>query len=192
MIETLNDQDKKIDEKYLILRKVQSVFGNFNEKEFVEYTKNIIPIIYNYINTDNDNVKKYCSDELIKKIQENKETFRISKDMDNARVAFAGIKDVEENENDTFLIVSVSILFYDNVVNNAYFEQNGSYDKYWNDIWIIKFKKVTEKDVINKCPNCGASMEFNQLKGMFTCNYCRNSVYYSRIDWEIVDIEVQK
>lgn len=83
-----------------------------------------------------------------------------------------------------------SVFFFDDVSNNK--NNIDGYDKYWNDNWTITFEKNTENEVINKCPNCGALMEFNNSKHMFTCDYCRNNIYYSRIDWKIVDITVNE
>ena len=163
----------------------------FNEPELIDYTKLAIPQIYNYFNSENhEKLERYCSNELITKVLNNKEVYRITNDIDNIRVGFAKIEDFIENDDKTYIKVFTSIFFFDDVSNNK--TNIDGYDKYWNDNWTITFEKYTENQIINKCPNCGALMEFNNSKNMFTCEYCRNNIYYSRIDWKIVDITVNE
>lgn len=163
----------------------------FNESELIEYTKFAIPQVYNYFSSENtEKLQKYCDNELITKVLKDKETYRVTKDIDSIRVGFATLKDFSEKDDKTYIKVFTSVFFFDDVSNN----QNSidGYDKYWNDNWTITFERNTENQIINKCPNCGALMEFNNSKNMFTCEYCRNSIYYSRIDWKIVDITVNE
>ena len=164
---------------------------SFNEDDLLDYTKLRIPLIYNYFNCeDKSKLNKYCSSELITKVLSNKEQYRISNDIDNIRVGFASLKDYTEKDDIPYIKVFTSIFFFDDVSNNK--NNIDGYDKYWNDNWTITFEKNTENQIINKCPNCGALMDFNNSKHMFTCEYCRNSIYYSRIDWKIVDITVNE
>ena len=40
-------------EKSVAINKIKGLYTNFKEQEILEYTRNIIPIIYNYINYTN-------------------------------------------------------------------------------------------------------------------------------------------
>lgn len=179
-----------IDNENLSL-KVTKNMPSIDEEELLEYTKFVIPQIHNYFNCENrEKLNKYCSNELIEKVLREKETYRISSDIDNIRVGFASLKDYTEKDDIPYVKVYTSIFFFDDVSNNK--NAIDGYDKYWNDNWTITFEKVTDNQIINKCPNCGGFMEFNDTKHMFTCEYCRNSIYYSKIDWKIVDIKVNE
>ena len=163
----------------------------FNENDILDYTKLIIPQIHHYFNCENkEKLMKYCSNETITKVLNNKEVYRITNDIDNVRVGYANLKDYEEKDDKPYIKVYTSVFFYDDVSNNK--DAIDGYDKYWNDNWTIIFEKNMNNNIINKCPNCGSSMKFNESKHMFTCEYCRNSLYYSRIDWKIVDIIVNE
>ena len=179
-----------IDNENLSL-KITKNMPDMNIDDLLDYTKLVIPQIHHYFTYENkEKLKKYCNDEIITKVLEDKFTYRISKDIDNIRVGFATIKDYNEKKDIPYIKVYTSVFFFDDISNNEY--NLDGYDKYWNDNWTITFEKNTESQIINKCPNCGAFMDFNNSKHMFTCEYCRNSVYYSKIDWKIVDISVNE
>ncbi len=90
--------------------------------------------------------------------------------------------------NKLYIKVYALVFFFDDADNNM--NNEDKFDKYWNDIWVVTYEGNGNKKIMNKCPACGADMEYNISKKMFTCNYCRNSVYYSQINWKMVDVEV--
>ena len=178
-------------EREKVLNNIKTEIPNFKEQELIEYTKNAIPNVHRFLSQEREEkLNKYCSIELIKKMQSNPEIYRISKNIDNVRVGFAGIEGYDYSEGKIKIRIDTSIFFYDDVDNNI--NNQESFDKYWNDIWIITYELNDIKENINKCPSCGASMEYINSKNMFTCNYCRNSIYYSQINWKIIDVEVKK
>lgn len=164
-------------------------FPNFEEQELLEFSRIIIPNIHFFFSHErNEKLSKYCSKQLIQKVLQDRVKYRITRDIDNTRVGYARIQEYIKENNKCYIKVYTSVFFYDEAANNI--ENSDSYDKYWNDIWTITYKGNFDKEITNKCPTCGASMEYNHSKHMFTCNYCRNSLYYSQINWQIVDIEV--
>ena len=171
-----------------LLLKIKRDMPNFDREEILEFTKIIIPNIhYFFSNGKEDKLNKYCTDNVIRKVLENKQAYRISKDIDNVRVGYERLEDYKNENNKMYIKVYSSVFFYDEASNN---ENNWtSCDKYWNDIWVVTYEDKFEKEIINKCPNCGAFMEYNKSKHMFTCNYCKNDLYYSQINWRIVDID---
>ena len=172
-----------------LLWRIKTEIPNFDDKELLEYTKTIIPNIHLFFCDEKiEKLKRYCSDDIIKKVLKNANKYRISDDIDNVRVGYARIQGYVNKENKFFIKVYSSVFFYDDVDNNKIKTYN--LDKYWNDIWTVTYEGIGEKEILNKCPTCGASMEYNLSKHMFTCEYCRNSIYYSQINWKIVDIDV--
>ena len=181
------EQDNYKREKLLL--QIKGDVPNFEEQEILEFSKIIIPNIHFFFcNERREKLKKYCSDNLIEKVLKNKELYRITKDIDNTRVGYARLEEYINDEGKCYIKVYASVFFYDEAANNE--NNSDSYDKYWNDIWVITYEGNFNKQIMNKCPTCGATMEYNKAKQMFTCNYCRNSLYYSQINWRIVDIEV--
>lgn len=172
-----------------LLSKIKEDFTNFDEGELLEFTGFAVPNIhYSLSHEKKEKAIKYCTESLINKMLDNKEKYRISNDIDNIRVGYARIEDYINEDNKYYIKVYTSIFFYDDVDNNEIIDCN--YDKYWNDIWVLTYEGNIGKEIINKCPACGASMEYNKSKHMFTCNFCRNSIYYSQINWKLTDIEV--
>ena len=174
-----------------VLLKIKRDFPTFDEEEILEYVKNIIPNIHYFLSYENEEkLEKYCKKECIKNIIQNKDLYRISDDIDNVRVGYADLRDYIEKDNKFYIKIYTSVFFYDDADNNqnVIFE----YDKYWNDIWTITLEVNNNKNIANKCPSCGALMDYNDSKHMFTCNYCRNNLYFSRINWKIVDIAVNE
>lgn len=172
-----------------ILMRMKTEIPNFDDEELLEYTKIIIQNLHSFFcNGKLEKLNRYCSDALINKVLQNKEKYRITKNMDNVRVGYARLYGYVNKENKYYIKVYSSVFFYDDVDNN--YENEDNYDKYWNDIWVVTYEGIGAKDNLNKCPTCGASMEYNLSKHMFTCNYCRNSLYYSQINWKLVDIDV--
>ena len=176
-------------EKEKVLMEIRAEIPRFNEEELAEYTKTVLPDIHRFLcQGKSDKITKYCSEELIQKMILNKEVYKISENMDNVRVQHARIDGFSNSDNRIRIKMYASVFFFDDVDNNINNEE--SYDKYWNDIWIVTYELDEDIEITNKCPSCGAPMEYNSFKHMFTCNYCRNSVYDSEINWKIVDIEV--
>ena len=173
---------------------IRKVFIDFDKEKFLTQTKWVIPILYNELKDGNENnVRVKCDKELINKLSQKKEKYRIIKEMDHLSVQYANLYDYIKMDNEVFLKVYTSVYFYDNVRNNAHGED--SKDKYWNDIWIITYKNVVENKTGNKynCENCGATMKYNKNMEFFECDYCSTIVYNSQgMNWEMVDIEVME
>ena len=186
-----NLKNSDIDHTNLLLD-IKKEIPDFNENEIIEYTQYIIPNMhYFFSNEQKDKLKKYCSEDLIKRIFEQKEKYRISKNFDRVNVQFAKIDSFVNDENNLYLKVYASVFFYDKIANNVFKEDIT--DKYWNDIWIITFKEKNKIGINNqtKCPNCGAPMEYDPTKKEFNCNYCRNHMVITEMNWEIIDIEIK-
>ena len=172
---------------------IKEDYPNFDENELLEYTQFVIPNLHFFLSNEKyEEVKKYCTDELLTKILENKTNFRISKDIDTVRVVFTRLQNYSCENNEIYIKVYTSNFFYDNVSNNININPLLNFDKYWNDIWVITFKGHLGKDIINNCPFCKTPMDYDQSRYMFTCKQCKDSIYYSHINWKIVDIEVNK
>ncbi len=184
----INDYTKK-----MLIQKIKADFPGFDEEEILDYTKSTIPNIHLFLSEEkNEQVKRYCTDEMINKMLENKDTYRITKDIDSVRVGYARIEDYKNEGEDVYIKVYSSIFFYDDVSNNENVDLNNNFDKYWNDIWQITYRGDFGKDVITTCPFCNSKMQYNYSKHMYTCENCKNSIYYSKINWKISDIEVNK
>lgn len=177
-------------EKKQLINRIQTEIAGFNQYELIDYTKISLLNIYRFLCEEKlEKVSKYCSEKLINKMIANKDEYRISKNIDTISVCHASIIEFENSNNKVQLKVRASMFFYDDVDNNV--DNTEMYDKYWNDIWIITYELKNNGNILNKCPCCGSFMEYNQLKHMFMCNYCRNNIYYSQIKWRITDIEVE-
>ena len=178
-------------EKKQLINRIQTEIAGFNQYELIDYTKISLLNIYRFLCEEKlEKVSKYCSEKLINKMIANKDEYRISKNIDTISVCHASIIEFDKIKNKAYLKIRASIFFYDDVSNNI--DNTEFFDKYWNDIWIITYELNNNGNILNKCPCCGSFMEYNKLKHMFICNYCRNNIYYSQIKWKIVDIEVKK
>ena len=175
-------------EKALIEIKKEIV--DFDEEDLLRFTKNAIVNIHYFFSHEKYNqLKNYCSEELIKKILDDKKKYRIDINMDNIRVGFAKIRDVYKKD-DFFIKVHTSVFFYDDARNNN--AMGSTSDKYWNDIWTITYKRKKDEEITNKCPNCGSLMEYNIGSKTFLCDYCRNTFMKEQMIWEIYDISVNE
>ena len=173
-----------------LIIKIKSEIPNFDAQGLIEYTKFAIPNIHMFLSKENlEKIKKYCSDKLIHKFKKDKTTYRISKNIDNVRVGYTRLDGYINKDNKFYIKVYSSVFFYDDIDNNINSNEN-DYDKYWNDIWVITYEGHECKTIMNKCPACGASMKYDNHNHMFACDYCRNSLYYSQINWKMVDVEV--
>lgn len=169
---------------------IKEEIPTFDSEELLEFTKIIIPNLYNFFNYEREEkLEKYCNNELIKKVLENKGKYRISKDIDIVRVGYARLDDFMNLDGKVYIKVYASVFFYDDAENNNSLDIYAC-DKYWNDIWTITYEINDNKEKINKCPNCGASMTYDKKRYMYTCDYCKNNMYYSQINWKLNDIEV--
>ena len=179
--------------KQSLIEKIKADVPGFDEEELLEFARFAIPNVHLLFSQEkSDILKKYCSDDLIKKVLENKKDYRISSDNDITRVGYSRLQDYKNENNEIYVKVYNSVFFYDRVSNNQVIDEMANFDKYWNDIWVVTFQGNFGRDIMTKCPFCGAKMEYNSSKHMFTCENCRDSLYYSHINWKIVDIEVNK
>ena len=176
-----------------LLQEIKADFPGFDKEEILDYTKFVIPNMHFFLKQGkNEQLKKYCTEEILNKILNNKEIFRISPDIDTARVGYARIQGYKNENEEIYIKVYTSIFFYDDIENNEIIDEKYNFDKYWNDIWEITFEGNFGKDIITTCPFCKSQMKYNHSKHMYTCENCKDSLYYSQIKWKIADIEVNK
>ncbi len=172
-----------------ILFDIRSEIPGFEREELLEYTKWAIPRLYNALKNKQE-VEVRCTEELINKLNNKEYQYRINNNIDNISVQYVEIFDNIKRDHEMYIQVYASVYFYDNPKNNM--KNRADNDKYYNDIWIVTYRKNTETGKKNSnCVNCGAVMEYNQIKNMFECKYCGNRVHNkSNAKWEIVDIEL--
>ena len=171
-----------------ICKELESEILGFNREELLKYTKWAIPKLYNSLK-NNEKLEIKCTPELINKIKKEKIKYRIDKRIDQINIQYVELYDDIKKDDGIYIQVYLSIFFYDNVKNN--FGDNYTNDRYWNDIWIVTYKESVVKKNSN-CANCGAIMQYNQLKDSFECKYCGNIIQNkSDSNWEIVEIELE-
>ncbi len=172
-----------------ILNEIKLYDPYFEDNKFLEAVKYEVKKIYITLCEGNENEYNNCNctQNVINKLLENKEEFRISKDMDSISVQYANLHDYIAG----FIQVYLSIYFYDKTSNNE--ENIDNSDKYYNDIWIVSYKKESLEDVL-KCTTCGATMKKDELNNILECPYCNNKRYYNfKIgNWRIEDIEKEE
>ena len=171
---------------------IKREFPDFNEQELLNYVNNVIPNIHYFLSNDKiDRAQKYCRKELVQKILEQKEKYHITKDLDNINIQYVKINGFQLNDNRIYLKLYASVYFYDEAANNL--DSNDFTDKFWNDIWILTVTPNTNIGVIEsaKCPKCGATMVYD-YHHQYHCEYCRNNLYITNVDYIITDIEVQE
>ena len=165
----------------------------FNKESFLEYSKRSTEYIYKMLKEEKDDaIKNQVSDELINKINTEKEKYKINKNMDNCRVQYAKLQDYIKQEDEEYIKVYLSIYFYDDVSNNK--EKLFAKDKYWNDIWILTYRNKAKNEKINNtCEKCGASMQIIKEESFMKCSYCKNERYFNENEayWELIDIEIK-
>jgi len=172
-----------------VILDIRNEIPGFNKEELLEYTEWAIPKLYNSLKNGED-LEVKCKPELINKLDKEKTKYRINKSMDHINVQYVELFDSIKKDNEMYIQVYLSVYFYDNVENNI--GNNSTNDKYWNDIWIVTYREGVKSDRRNSnCDNCGAIMEYNQVRDTFECEYCGNIIHNnSDSKWEIVDIEL--
>lgn len=180
-----------------IRRELKNNGNVLNEEEFLEKVKINVVSLYDCAK-DSINGKKIFkfSDDVLKKMVENKEKFRLYTEIDRISVQYAGFFDYIVNqidgneEKEQLLKINTTINFYDDVDNNnERFSLNEM--RCWNDIWIITYKKINNTNKMFNCDNCGAVMKLFSKENFMKCEYCGNMKMTSN-DWEIVDVEVKE
>ena len=184
-----------------LILEIKKSIKDFNEAELLDYTKYAIQNLHYFFCNDRfDKIKKYCSKDVIEKIINQKDKFRITNNIDRVNIQYMRISDTYTKDDICYIKLYVSIIFFDDVSNNPDFDEleatGTDYidpNYYWNDIWEITFKENLHQGLVPqiKCPNCGASMDYNKDTKTLTCNYCRNHMLVTQINWKIVDIDVK-
>ena len=172
-----------------ILFKVKSEIPKFDEEEFFEYAKCIIPKLYSSLKNETE-IDIKCSAELAEKLKNNKDIYRIKKEIDYISIQHTKLVDCIKKEDTIYIKVSMSIYFKDDVSNN--FMNFNDRDRFWNDIWVVTYKKdLAYKNIDPKCNNCGAIMKYNNIDEVLKCDYCGNiMICGDSQNWEMLDIEV--
>lgn len=172
-----------------IIFKIKSEIPKFNKQDFIEYVKWTVPQLYSSVKNEKEvNIK--CSSELVEKLRNNKMLYRIKKEIDYISIQYTELVDCAKEEENLYVKVYMSIYFKDDVSNNII--NIDDRDRFWNDIWIVTYKKdLSYKNIDAKCNNCGAIMNYNNIDEILKCEYCGNiKVCNDSQNWEIVDIEV--
>ena len=174
-------------EEYEVLRDIKSVNPYFDKEKFLEGVKQEIYRLYTEIcNIEQEEyINNNCSKNVIKKIFENKEKYRINKDIDSISIQYAGLHDYVAG----YVQVYLSIYFYDKTSNNEINIDNKN--KYYNDIWIVSLENENSKSEF-KCSQCGATMNKDKENNILVCPYCSSKEYhnFNVTNWKIHDIEV--
>lgn len=172
-----------------ILHDIKVEIPEFEKDELLEYTKWAIPSLYESLR-DNEKIVLNCNNEVINKINSEKESYRVTKNIDKVTVQYADLFDYLNINSEKYIKVYISLYFYDDVNNNI--DKDCEKDKYWNDTWIITYKINGGKTKDNcNCSNCGSVMKYNLQSNIFECEYCGNVIHInSNLKWEIVDIQV--
>ena len=161
----------------------------FDMEKVIDFTKGVILNIYNaFLNEDMKSIKVRIEDELINKISNNKDLYRISKNFDRVAVEKVILQGYEKREDGIYVTIYANVNFFDDVDNN----EDGAVgnDKFWYDRWIITYKAIS--NIGNNCKNCGAEMEYNKETDSYECKYCRSVFYRDSKDWKVMDIKVEK
>lgn len=165
----------------------------FNQDIFYEFVEWEIEYIYRLmLDKEYSRVKKEIPEELFKKLSENKNRYRITDNMDHMEVQNARICDYFTENGEKYIQVRLSIIFYDRLDNKSL--KGAEADNYWNDIWIVTYKKQeSDSDSKNEfeCEYCGAKMNFRTRKDVLECEYCNSKKFYkqNRDAWKIRDVE---
>lgn len=172
-----------------VILDIRNEIPGFDKEELLQYTEWAIPRLYNSLKSEEE-LEVKCNPELINKLHKERVKYRINKSMDHISIQYVELFDNIKKDNEMYIQVYLSIYFYDDVENNA--GNNDINDKYWNDIWIVTYRETNKSGRQNSnCVNCGAVMEYNQVRDIFECEYCGNMIHNnSDSKWEIVDIEL--
>lgn len=176
-----------------ILLDINKRIIGFNKEQLLDYTRWAILNLHEELKNGNIQPNKVkCKNELIEKLINNKELYRMKKDIDHISIQYIELYECEYEKDETYLQIYVSLNFYDNTENNE--KIHAMKEKFWNDIWIVTVRESILGDFEDgNCNNCGAVMKYNEAKKIFKCDYCGNVVTTEKWskDWEIVNIEVQ-
>ncbi len=174
-----------------ILGEIRMTNPDFSKDAFIENSKSDLINLYKYACNGNlKDIELSYSKQLIKKVTENPDLYRISKNFDVMNILYINLNDYKENTA-KYIQLYVSVYFFDDVDNNII--KNDDIDKFWNDIWLVTYKRE-DNDEILKCSNCGATMEKDEENNLLKCEYCRTEKYFNfgTQDWILDDVEVVK
>ena len=180
--------EEKIDITDIVF-KIKSEIPKFDREDFIEYTKWTIPELYSSVKNE-EAIDIKCSKELVEKLIENKSIYKIKKDIDYISIQYTELVDCTKDDDNVYVKVYMSIYFKDDVSNNII--KINDRDRFWNDIWIVTYKKsLSYKNIDPRCNNCGAIMKYNNIEEILKCDYCGNIMICSdNQNWEMIDIEV--
>ena len=184
---------KSNDDIVEIILGIKKVIPEFDKDKLLEYANWTIPSLYNSLK-NNTKLHVNCDSNLLNKLLENKLKYKITDDIDRMSMQFLQLYNYEIIDGYIYIKVYASIYFYDNVINN-YDVIDDSYNRYWNDIWIVTFKeKINNLSKINSnCINCGAPMKYNIITDIYKCDFCGNVIPNNfNTNLEITDIEIMK
>ena len=163
-----------------------------NLKELFDYTEWAVETLYDDLKNNRQYKNKIkCQEQVVEKILNNKEKYRMTDDIDRMNIQYVGLKSSHEKGDEKYIKIKLSVYFYDNTKNNVNIDEKVPH-KYWNDIWIVTYKNIDSINTENSnCENCGATMNYNIKNKTYRCEYCGNIYVGENINWEICDIEVE-
>lgn len=164
-----------------------------NKEEFIEYAKFDIMNLHEVLRNDEKEILKVnCLKSVINKLLKDKAKYKLTPNIDRVSIQYAQIIDYIEVDR-KYIKLYMSIFFYDNVKNNENYIGTEN-DKFWNDIWIVTFKKKNASDEFKDfcCNKCGSNMKFLPKDKILKCEYCGYTKYFNfNRNWTISDVEVK-
>ena len=170
---------------------IKRKFIIFNKEELFDYIKWVIANLHYDIKDGTiDETKTVFSTTLQKKLEENRQMYKLTSDTDRFVVQYIDIYNCIEDNGVPAIQLYVLLNIYDDVSNNQN-NNMGTKNRFWNDAWIITCKEDTKKREKFRCMNCGAYMKYNDIKDRFDCHYCGDVIFTKpKVDWLIDDIRI--
>jgi len=165
------------------INKIKEILPNFNVQEFRQKTYEIYKNIQNsWMNFDNDELKKYTTNELYNLYKSELNALKIKKQkniMSDFNLESFNIIDMEKGNNNISIKVRMTVSCLDYVVNkNEEVIRGNKLRKVVYNYEMTFTKGLEEKD--NKCPNCNAPLD-NVTTSI--CPYCNSTVISSNHEW---------
>lgn len=173
-------------------KKIFEILPDFNEQKFIEQVYDIYKKIQvAWMNFDYEALQKYTTNSLYNLYKGQLEILN-NKNQQNMMEAFKllnfQIVDISKNTNEVAIKVRATISCYDYIMDrNTNKILRGKKDKkVYYDYEMTFIRSIQEG--VNKCPNCGVTLENNQFN---TCPYCNSTIIADHYDWVLSKKEVK-